>query len=369
MKIIYYAALALGFLISPVRAELKIDVNGAMREPMPIAFPQMSGSGEAASYGERIREVVIADLERSGLFRIIPEDSYIQTFTSIDELPRFTDWKALNAAALIQSAISEIDAANLRVEFRLWDVYSEEQMKGQSFTTTKDNWRRVAHVIADAVYERLTGEKGYFDTRIVYISESGPATRRIKRLAIMDQDGENHKFLTNGASMALTPRFSPNLQKITYLSYAGATPKVYMLDIETGEQKLVGEFKGMTFAPVFSPDSSKLLLSYAKGSTTDIYELDLKTGKSVQLTSGTSINTSPSYSPDGKQIVFNSDRGGNQQLYVMDADGGNVRRISYGNGRYATPVCRRAATTSPSPKWPADSFIGVMYPGRPAANV
>lgn len=279
MKIIYYAALALGFLISPVRAELKIDVNGAMREPMPIAFPQMSGSGEAASYGERIREVVIADLERSGLFRIIPEDSYIQTFTSIDELPRFTDWKALNAAALIQSAISEIDAANLRVEFRLWDVYSEEQMKGQSFTTTKDNWRRVAHVIADAVYERLTGEKGYFDTRIVYISESGPATRRIKRLAIMDQDGENHKFLTNGASMALTPRFSPNLQKITYLSYAGATPKVYMLDIETGEQKLVGEFKGMTFAPVFSPDSSKLLLSYAKGSTTDIYELDLKTGK------------------------------------------------------------------------------------------
>ncbi len=363
MKIIYYAALALGFLISPVRAELKIDVNGAMREPMPIAFPQMSGSGEAASYGERIREVVIADLERSGLFRIIPEDSYIQTFTSIDELPRFTDWKALNAAALIQSAISEIDAANLRVEFRLWDVYSEEQMKGQSFTTTKDNWRRVAHVIADAVYERLTGEKGYFDTRIVYISESGPATRRIKRLAIMDQDGENHKFLTNGASMALTPRFSPNLQKITYLSYAGATPKVYMLDIETGEQKLVGEFKGMTFAPVFSPDSSKLLLSYAKGSTTDIYELDLKTGKSVQLTSGTSINTSPSYSPDGKQIVFNSDRGGNQQLYVMDADGGNVRRISYGNGRYATPVWSPRGDYIAFTKMAGGQFyIGVMYP-------
>ena len=360
MKIIYYAALALGFLISPVRAELKIDVNGAMREPMPIAFPQMSGSGEAASYGERIREVVIADLERSGLFRIIPEDSYIQTFTSIDELPRFTDWKALNAAALIQSAISEIDAANLRVEFRLWDVYSEEQMKGQSFATTKDNWRRVAHVIADAVYERLTGEKGYFDTRIVYISESGPATRRIKRLAIMDQDGENHKFLTNGASMALTPRFSPNLQKITYLSYAGATPKVYMLDIETGEQKLVGEFKGMTFAPVFSPDSSKLLLSYAKGSTTDIYELDLKTGKSVQLTS---INTSPSYSPDGKQIVFNSDRGGNQQLYVMDADGGNVRRISYGNGRYATPVWSPRGDYIAFTKMAGGQFyIGVMYP-------
>ncbi len=364
MKIIYYAALALGFLISPVRAELKIDVNGAMREPMPIAFPQISGSGEAASYGERIREVVIADLERSGLFRIIPEDSYIQTFTSIDELPRFSDWKALNAAALVQSAISEIKTGSLRVEFRLWDVYSEEQMKGQSFTTTTDNWRRVAHVIADAIYERLTGEKGYFDTRIVYISESGPATRRIKRLAIMDQDGENHKFLTNGASMALTPRFSPNLQKITYLSYAGSTPKVYMLDIETGEQKLVGEFKGMTFAPVFSPDSSKLLLSYAKGRTTDIYELDLKTNKTKQLTSGTSINTSPSYSPDGKQIVFNSDRGGNQQLYIMDADGSNVRRISYGSGgRYATPVWSPRGDYIAFTKMAGGQFyIGVMYP-------
>ena len=247
MKIVYYIVLALGFLFLFARAELQIDVNGAMREPMPIAFPQMSGSGSAADYGERIREVVIADLERSGLFRIIPEDSYIQKFNSIDELPRFGDWKAINAVSLVQSAISEIDADNLRVEFRLWDVFAEEQLKGQSFTTTKDNWRRVAHVIADAIYERLTGEKGYFDTRIVYISESGPATRRIKRLAIMDQDGENHKFLTNGASMALTPRFSPNLQKITYLSYAGSTPKVYMLDIESGQQRLVGAFKGLTF--------------------------------------------------------------------------------------------------------------------------
>ena len=338
MKILYYAAVVLGLLATPAKAELKIDVNGAMREPMPIAFPQMAGSGEAADFGERIREVTVADLERSGLFRLIDEDSYIQSFDSIDDLPRFSDWKILNAAALVQSAVTEVDDANLRVEFRLWDVYAEEQMKGQSFTTTKDNWRRVAHVIADAIYERLTGEKGYFDTRIVYISESGPATRRIKRLAIMDQDGENHKFLTNGASMALTPRFSPNLQKITYLSYAGSVPKVYMLDIETGEQKLVGEFEGMTFAPVFSPDSSKLLLSYAKGGTTDIYELDMKTGKTKQLTSGTSINTSPSYSPDGKQIVFS-------------------------RGRYATPVWSPRGDYIAFTKMADGQFyIGVMYP-------
>ena len=348
----------------PALGALRIDVTGALSEPMPVAMPYFNASGwRQQNIADSITDVIAADLERSGLFRIISEDSYIQSFSSINDMPRFSDWKAINAAALVQSAISEISADNLKVEFRLWDVYSEEQMKGQSFTTTKENWRRVAHVIADAIYERLTGEKGYFDTRIVYISESGPATRRIKRLAIMDQDGENHRFLTNGASMALTPRFSPNLQKITYLSYAGTTPKVYMLDIETGRQKLVGEFKGMTFAPVFSPDSSKLLLSYAKGRTTDIYELDLKTNKSKQLTSGTSINTSPSYSPDGKKIVFNSDRGGNQQLYIMNADGSDVHRISFGDGRYATPVWSpRGDYIAFTKMYGGQFYIGVMYP-------
>lgn len=307
---------------------------------------------------------MIADLERSGLFRIIPEDSYIQTFTSIDELPRFTDWKALNAAALIQSAISEIDAANLRVEFRLWDVYSEEQMKGQSFTTTKDNWRRVAHVIADAVYERLTGEKGYFDTRIVYISESGPATRRIKRLAIMDQDGENHKFLTNGASMALTPRFSPNLQKITYLSYAGATPKVYMLDIETGEQKLVGEFKGMTLPPSFRPTVPSAFELLQRQ-----HHRYLRTGFENRQKRTAHFRHFDQHFAQllaGRQTDrVNSDRGGNQQLYVMDADGGNVRRISYGNGRYATPVWSPRGDYIAFTKMAGGQFyIGVMYPGR-----
>ena len=222
------------------KAELRIDVSGAMREPMPVAFPEMIHNGFfVGRYASQIRDVVIADLERSGLFSIINERSYIQEFKSMDEEPVFIDWKALNAQALIQSSVVEVDSNNLRVEFRLWDVYTETQMKGQSFTTTKDNWRRVAHVMADAIYERLTGEKGYFDTRIVYVSETGPATKRIKRLAIMDQDGENHKFLTSGAAMALTPRFSPNLQKITYMSYSGDTPRVYILDIETGKQTCI----------------------------------------------------------------------------------------------------------------------------------
>lgn len=364
MKLKYILALVMCLVVTPAKAELQIDVNGAMRDPLPLAFPEMIHEGFwVGQYAGKIRSVVIADLERSGLFRIIPENSYIQELTSVDEQPNFVDWKAINAHALVQSAVKEVNPNTLRVEFRLWDVYAENQLKGQSFTTTKDNWRRVAHVIADAIYERLTGEKGYFDTRIVYVSETGPATKRVKRLAIMDQDGENHKFLTSGAAMALTPRFSPNLQKVTYMSYAGSMPKVYILDIETGRQKLLGSFPGMTFAPRFSPDSSKVLLSYANNGRTNIYEMDLKRRTSKQLTSGPAIDTSPSYSPDGSQIVFNSDRGGNQQLYVMNADGSDVHRISFGTGRYATPVWSPRGDYIAFTKMANGQFyIGVMYP-------
>lgn len=365
MKFKYILTLLLGLLTAfPARAELEIDVNGAMRDPMPIAIPEMIHEGFwVGQYAGKIRSVIVADLERSDLFRVIDENSYIQEFSSMEQEPTFIDWRAINAQALVQSAIKEVDANHLKIEMRLWDVYAESQLKGQSFTTTKDNWRRVAHVIADAIYERLTGEKGYFDTRIVYVSETGPATKRIKRLAIMDQDGENHKFLTSGAAMALTPRFSPNLQKVTYMSYAGGTPKVYILDIETGKQQLIGNFPGMTFAPRFSPDSSKLLLSFAANGRTDIYEMDLKNRTSVQLTKNAGINTSPSYSPDGSQIVFNSDRGGNQQLYVMNADGSDVHRISFGAGRYATPVWSPRGDYIAFTKMANGQFyIGVMYP-------
>lgn len=365
MKFKYILSMVLSLMfVSPARAELQIDVSGAMRDPMPIAFPEMISEGFwVGQYAEKIRGVVMADLERSGLFTIINDKSYIQKLTSMQEEPNFVDWKAINAQALVQSSLSEIDAKNLRVEFRLWDVFSETQLKGQSFTTTKDNWRRVAHVIADAIYERLTGEKGYFDTRIVYVSETGPATRRIKRLAIMDQDGENHKFLTSGAAMALTPRFSPNLQKVTYMSFNGNSPRVYILDIESGQQTLLGNFPGMTFAPRFSPDSKKVLLSFASNGKTNIYEMDLARKTSKQVTYGSAIDTSASYSPDETQIVFNSDRGGNQQLYVMNADGSDVKRISFGTGRYATPVWSPRGDYIAFTKMAGGQFyIGVMYP-------
>lgn len=370
MKIKYILAALFSLLAFDARAELEIDVRGAARNPMPIAIPEMLGGSSnifskiiGTNYGDKIREVIVADLDRSGLFKIIPERSYIEKFTSINEQPKFVDWQAIKAQALVQSQLIEQENGDIQVNFRLWDVVSSQQLLGKSFTTKKDNWRRIAHVVADAIYERLTGEKGYFNTRVVYVSESGPATRKIKRLAMMDQDGENHKFITDGRNMVLTPRFSPNMQKITYLEFVGNSPRVYLMDLDSRSKQVLGNFPGMTFAPVFSPDSSKVLLSYANKGSTNIYEMTLKNKSIKQLTYGSAISTSPSYSPDGSKIVFNSDRGGNQQLYVMDADGGNVERISFGKGRYATPVWSPRGDYIAFTKMVGGAFyIGVMYP-------
>ncbi len=323
----------------PALAELRIDITQGKIEPLPIAITDFVGAQpEEARYGRDISGVIAADLERSGLFRPIDKRAFIQTAIALQTLPRFGDWRVINAQALVQGRTQMIQGGQLRVEFRLWDVFAEQQMVGLAFVTIGNNWRQVAHIIADAIYKRITGEDGYFNTRIVYISESGPANRRIKRLAIMDQDGENHKFLTEGDALVLTPRFSPTLQEITYLSFYQNLPRVYLFNIDTGRQEVLGDFPGMTFAPRFSPDGQKVIMSMAKEGNSDIYTMDLRTHEVKQLTAHSAIDTSPSYSPDARQIVFNSDRGGTQQLYVMNANSRGVRRISYGKGRYATPV-------------------------------
>ena len=341
MKFILPVISILCFVFSPAMAEeVRIDVTRGIVEPMPIAissfFPQSAANQSIAS---EMPQVITSNLECSGLFKPINPQAFVQSTQSIQaDGVRFPEWRAVNAQALVTGVVTTAADGRTRVEFRLFDVFSQKQLTGMAYMTTQDNWRRIAHIISDEIYKRLTGEDGYFDSRIVYVSESGPATARVKRLAIMDQDGQNHKFLTDGRDLVLTPRFSPNQQTVAYLSYANNKPRVYIYDINTGRQQVLGDFPGMTFSPRFSPNGQKVIMSLAQGGNTDIYEMDLASRRPRRITDSPSIDTAPSYSPDGGQIVFESDRGGTQQLYTMSAGGANVRRITFGQGRYGNPV-------------------------------
>ena len=326
---------------------IEVDITRGNLNPLPIAVSPLATDKDSKQkfknevkvddLGAEISKVVENNLMTSGLFNPLPKDSFLQEPDIAHFKPRFEDWKLIKAQALITGKVEYIDE-KLRVEFRMWDVLAAKEIMALAFTTVPSNWRRVGHIITDKVYERLTGEKGYFDTRIIYVAEEGPKTQRIKKLAIMDQDGFNTKYLTLGNELVLTPRFNPTNQMVTYLSYFRNLPRVYLLDIETGIQEVVGDFPGMTFAPRFSPDGKKIIMSFATGGNSDIYTMDLENRVVERITNHPSIDTSPSYSPDGKYICFNSDRSGYQQIYIMNSDGSNVRRISFGRGLYGTPV-------------------------------
>ncbi|MGB0696674.1 MAG: Tol-Pal system beta propeller repeat protein TolB [Rhodospirillaceae bacterium] len=350
--------------LSSARAQLVIDITQGTDEPVPLAITDFGGDdAEAIQTGQDIVSVIANDLSGSGLIRILDQAAYLQTLSGLSQQPNFADWRAINARGLVQGGVERQSDGRLRVAFRLWDVAGGTQMVGRAFITQTDNWRRVAHIISDEIYKALTGEDGYFDTRIVYVAETGPKTNRVKQLAIMDQDGANQRTLTNGEALVLTPRFSPTAQEITYLSYFSGVPRVYLFNIETGRRELLGDFPGMTFAPRFSPDGNKVIMSLAGSGNTEIYEMDLRTRQSVRLTQHPAIDTSPSYSPDGSEVTFNSDRGGSQQIYVMSAGGGNVRRISFGDGRYATPVWSPRGDLIAFTKMKGGRFyIGVMRP-------
>ena len=326
---------------------IEVDITRGNLNPLPVAVSPLFQDNKSKNefqrelnfddLGSEISKVVENNLKQSGLFNPLSKDAFLQKPDIAHLKPRFEDWALIKAQALITGKVS-IDNGKLKVEFRLWDVLAGREMLALAFTTVPNNWRRVGHIITDKVYERLTGEKGYFDTRIIYVSEEGLKTQRVKKLAIMDQDGFNTKYLTLGNELVLTPRFNPTNQMVTYLSYFRNLPRVYLLDIETGIQEVVGDFPGMTFAPRFSPDGKKIIMSFAKDGKSDIYIMDLENRIVEQITNHPSIDTSPSYSPDGKYITFNSDRSGYQQIYVMKSDGSNVKRISFGNGLYGTPV-------------------------------
>ncbi|QNT79047.1 Tol-Pal system beta propeller repeat protein TolB [Entomobacter blattae] len=302
----------------------EITVDKARSEPIPIVVPSF-GSGT----GDQITKVITDDLNNTGLFRVIAGA------TPAGATPDFESYKNMGARALVTGSAA---GGGSRVEFRLWDVLTGQQIQGTAFSTAQANWRRIAHMIGDIIYERMLGEKGYFDTRIAYIARSGPLKHQETRLAIMDQDGANNRVLTNGRWLTLTPRFSPHRDQLAFMSYANNMPRVYVYNLSTGRQRILGHFEGISFAPRFSPSGSSVVMSVTRGAGSDLYSVDLGSGRKHQLTSSGAIDTSPCYSPDGSQIVFNSDRGGKPQLYIMSASGGGARRISFGSGSYGSPV-------------------------------
>ena len=340
MRYIVLTLFALIAVVQPAKAQLEVDITSGKVEALPIAVSKFHPENPAyANFARDMPAIIARNLQSSGLFNPLSPQSFIQSPESIAaENPRFGEWRAINAQALVSGTVTKAEDGRTRVEFRLWDVFSQQQLTGMAYMTNEQNWRRIAHIISDEIYKRITGEDGYFDTRIVYIAESGSALKRTKRLAIMDQDGKNHRYLTPPGDLVLTPRFSPTAQEITYMSYRGGRPRVYLYNIDTGRQEVLGNFPGMTFAPRFSPSGNSVVMSLAKNGNTDIHELDLRNRQSKQLTTHSGIDTAPSYAPSGKQIVFESDRGGSQQLYVMNANGSNTKRITFGKGNYGNPV-------------------------------
>ena len=340
-SLIFIAVLSIAFVSVSEQAvaQLEIDIMKGNLEPTPIAVPDfLSQSQSGQRLGSEVAEVIRADLERSGLFKSLDPASFIERQTNIDYEPSYSDWRVIKAQALVSGRIVEESASRIRVEFRLWDVFAGKQLTGIRLASTPQNWRRTAHKASDAIYKALTGEEGYFDSRIVFIDEKGPKTNRQRRLGIMDQDGANPQYLLGGSDIILTPRFAPNSQKITFMSYENIRPQVYLLDIETGRRELLGNFPGMTFAPTFSPKGDELVLSMSRKGNSDIYLMDLNSRSTKRLTNDPGIDVSGSFSPDGRKIIFNSDRGGSPQLYVMNADGSNQKRISFGKGRYNAPT-------------------------------
>jgi len=356
------AALCFGMASFAVAQTERITITEGTIEPTPIAIADFTDqTGTPGVLGRLIAEVISNDLDGSGMFRPEASASLIPPPATPSIKPDFSEWTPLGVKALLVGSAVEDENGMIEVVFILWDVVTEREIIAGEGQVSEAGLRRISHQIADLVFESWTGDRGYFDTRIVYVAESGPAEKRVKRLAIMDQDGHNHTYLTNGSSLVLTPRFSPQVQEIAYLDYFNDNPNVYLMDVSSGNSELLGSFPGMTFAPRFSFDGKKLIMSLAKDGLTDIYEMELSTQKLTQLTKSPSIDTSPTYSPDGRKVVFNSDRGGSQQIYVMDANGRNVKRISYGKGRYATPVWSpRGDIIAFTKMYKGEFFIGVM---------
>ena len=325
--------------------EIRITDEAAWSD-IGIAIPAFATDRERATpanadgtgaLGREIARVITANLRNNGLFKPVGPDSLPQPAFSAVRAPAYGAWSGQGAEMLVQGYVTARDDGRLVVGCYLYDVQLQQQLVREGWVVAAGDWRRAAHKCSDLIFSRLTGESPFFDSRIAYIAETGPKDRRVKRLAVMDSDGANHRFLTLGSATALTPRYSPDYSKILYLSYVDGNPRIYVYDIGSGKQTLVTENKNPTIAPRWSPDGKHILYSMGIAGNTDIYRIAATGGTAQKLTDNPGIDVGGSYSPDGRQIVFESDRSGSQQCYIMDADGKNQKRISFFGGRCATP--------------------------------
>ena len=352
-------------LAHPAAARVEIDITQGNSKPMPIAIPTyLAGGGDVQALSNDLTSVIISDLQRSGLFDPIDQRAYVQDLETIHEKPQFQNWRMINAQVLVAGEVIPLGDGRVQVNTRLWDVYGSQQLSSIAFKTPAENWRRAAHKVSDFVYKTLTGEEGYFDTRVVFVGESGPKADRVKRLMIMDQDGANPVPLTDGLNYdVVTPRFSPTQQQITYMALSDSSAQVYLFNIETGEQEALGSYRGMSFAPRFSPDGQKVLMGIERAGNTDIAVMDLRTRQQRLLTTNPAIDISPSMSPDGRRITFSSDRGGSPQIYTMNSDGTSQKRITFGEGNYNTPVWSpRGDLIAFTRQYKGKFYIGVIRP-------
>ena len=365
LRIYFLICLVLANLVSGLASSqtTRIKITDGQVARIPIAIADFTGpDGTTTPEGRQISKIISDDLRNSGLFAPVDSAAFINPPSSPDITPDFANWSPLGVDGLLIGSAYFDSENTLQLEFKLWDVVTQEALTEGGGSADPAGLRRIAHKVADFVYVEFTGDKKYFDTKIVYISESGQQDKRVKRLAIMDQDGHNHRFLTSGKDLVLTPRFSPTAHEIAYLNYFNDEPNIYLFEVATGRTEKLGSFPGMTFAPRFHPDGNKLIMSLAQDGSTNIFEMDLLSRATRQLTNTIHIDTAPSYSPDGKKIVFESDRdGGRQQLFIMDSDGRKVKRISYNKGRYATPVWSpRGDVIAFTKMLGGEFFIGIM---------
>ena len=345
LKLIFFIGILLinlsfAFAQKTVAPQLDMTVNRGVIKPISLAVPSfIKESGANSIISRELAKVISNNLNGTGLFKSIPQTAYVSTPLSFNTPVQFSDWSIINADVLVVGSVGLKPDGRLEVKFRLWDVSQQKEIgKGKQYFTNSESWRRISHKISDTIYTRVTGEGAYFDSRVVFVSETGPKDNRTKRLAIMDQDGANFRLLKHPPSLVIAPRFSPTTNKIIFTGYETGKPRVYLMDLSSGEITSLPELQGMSFAPRFSADGSEIVLSMTENGNTDIFISNLASGTKRRLTTNIAIDTAPSFSPDGNRIVFESDRGGGQQLYIIPSKGGEAKRISFGEGRYATPV-------------------------------